>query len=130
MKIRFRRSLAAFLIVSIAGLGMPLPAHAALIATDSALASADRGRVAAMLERSDVRAQLQAYGANAEDVKARVDALTDEEVAQLARSMDALPAGGDGIGAIVGAALFVFLVLLITDLLGLTKVFPFTKPVR
>jgi hypothetical protein len=47
-------------------------------------------------------------------------------VAQLAGRIDSLPAGGDVIGAVV----FVFLVLLITDLLGLTKVFPFTKPVK
>jgi hypothetical protein len=61
------------------------------------------------------------------DVKARVAALTDEEVAQLAGQLDRLPAGGEGI---IGALLIVFLVLLITDLLGLTKVFSFTRPVR
>jgi hypothetical protein len=56
-----------------------------------------------------------------------VAALTDEEAAQLAGKLDRLPAGGDGI---VGVLLIVFLVLLITDILGLTKIFPFTKPVR
>ena len=57
--------------------------------------------------------------------------LSDEEAAQLARQIDNLPAGADaGIGPIVGAIVLVFLVLLITDLLGLTKVFPFTRPIR
>ena len=58
-------------------------------------------------------------------MKARVAALTDEEAAKLAAEMDSLPSGG-----IIGAILFVFLVLLITDILGLTKIFPFTRPVR
>jgi hypothetical protein len=43
--------------------------------------------------------------------------------------LDELPAGeGAGaIGVIVGAILIIFLVLLVTDLLGLTDVFPFVK---
>jgi hypothetical protein len=84
-----------------------------------------------MLDRADVRAKLEELGVESADVKARVAALTDAEAAQLARSIDNLPAGADGgVGAIVGALVLVFLVLLITDLLGLTKVFPFTKPIR
>jgi hypothetical protein len=56
--------------------------------------------------------------------------MTDEEAARLAARVDSLPAGGDGIGALVGAALLVFLVLLLTDILGFTHVFPFTKPIK
>jgi hypothetical protein len=61
------------------------------------------------------------------EVKARIAALTDAEAAELAARIDSLPAGGIGI---IGAILVVFLVLLITDILGLTKVFPFTRPMR
>ena len=124
---RLRRLVAGLLIVSIAGIGVPLPAHAGIVSTDAAFASAERGRIASMLERADVRAQLEAYGVRAADVKARVAALTDEEAAQLAGKLDSLPAGGDGI---IGALLLIFVVLLITDILGLTKVFPFTKPIK
>jgi hypothetical protein len=52
---------------------------------------------------------------------------TDAEAAQLVSNIDELPAGGIGI---VGAIVLVFLVLLVTDILGYTKVFPFTKPIR
>ena len=124
---RLRRLMAGLLIVSIAGIGVPLPAHAGIVSTDAAFASAERGRIASMLERADVRAQLEAYGVRAADVKARVAALTDEEAAQLAGRLDSLPAGGDGI---IGALLLIFVVLLITDILGLTKVFPFTRPIK
>lgn len=94
MKTNLRRSIASLLIVSIIGLGLPLPVQAGMVSTEASVA-ADRDRIAAMLDRSDVRAQLEARGVNADDAKARVAALTDEEAAKLAAEMDALPAGGD-----------------------------------
>jgi hypothetical protein len=111
----FRRFVAALLIVSLA-----LPAQAAMIATD-------QGRMIEFLDRAEVQAQLQAYGVSAAEVKARVAALTDEEAAELAARIDTLPAGGVNI---ISAILIVFLVLLLTDILGFTKIFPFTRPVR
>jgi hypothetical protein len=98
------------------------PAHAGMIAAGS-----DRARIAAMLEREDVREQLAARGVSLEQARARVEALTDTEAAELAGAVDALPAGGVDI---LGVALVVFLVLLLTDILGYTKIFPFTKPAR
>jgi hypothetical protein len=125
-----RRFVAGLVVASMTGLVVPLPAQAEIVATETlaatSAASPDRERLAALLARDDLRAQLEAKGVRAADVQARVDALSDDEVAQLAGRIDSLPAGGDVIGAVV----FVFLVLLITDLLGLTKVFPFTKPVK
>jgi len=124
---RTRRFIASLLVVSMTGLGLPPPSQAAIVGTNAALAAAQRDRVATLLGRADVRAQLEAHGVRPADVQTRVAALTDEEVAQLAGRLDRLPAGGEGI---IGALVIVFLVLLITDLLGLTKVFPFTRPVR
>jgi hypothetical protein len=121
----FRRLIASFLILSMSGIAIPLPAQAGMVGTDVAVAAANRDRISTMLDREDVRQQLQGYGVSLADVKDRVAALTDDEAAQLARQMDTAPAGG-----IIGAIIFVFLVLLITDILGLTKVFPFTRPVR
>ena len=121
-----RRFIASLLIINISGLGVVLPAQAALLPTDSVAAGAERARLAALLERTEVAAALQAHGVDPADVKARVAALTDEEAAQVAARIDALPAGG----SIVGALVLVFLVLLITDILGFTKIFPFTRPVR
>jgi hypothetical protein len=121
----FHRLIASFLILSMSGIAIPLPAQAGMVGTDVAVAAANRDRISTMLDREDVRQQLQGYGVSLADVKERVAALTDDEAAQLARQMDTAPAGG-----IIGAIIFVFLVLLITDILGLTKVFPFTRPVR
>ncbi len=125
---KLRRLIASLLVVSIAGLGMPLPAQAGMIGTQAIAASAstDRERIATFLDRADVQAQLQAQGVSPSEVKARVAALSDDEAAQLAGHMDSLPAGGD----ILGILLLIFVILLITDILGLTKVFPFTRSVR
>lgn len=124
---RLRRLIASLLVVSLTGLGVPLPAHAGMIGTDSLAASGDRDRIGAMLERAEVRAGLEARGVNPADVKARVAALTDDEAAELAARIDSLPAGGV---SLLGAIVLVFLVLLITDILGFTKIFPFTRSVR
>jgi hypothetical protein len=121
----FRRFVASLLMFSLI---TPLPVQAGMVATQEAVAvSTDRERIANVVDRADVQAQLHAHGVSPSEVKARVAALTDEEAAQLAARIDSLPAGGIGI---VGAILVVFLVLLITDILGFTKIFPFTRPVR
>jgi hypothetical protein len=120
---RMRRVIATLLVISIA---MPWPSQAAMVATDSALAGAQRAQVVRLLARADVQARLEAYGVNAADVKARIAALSDDEAARLAAQIDRLPAGGD----IIGAVVLVFLILLLTDILGFTKIFPFTRPVR
>ncbi|PJA77105.1 MAG: hypothetical protein CO150_02090 [Nitrospirae bacterium CG_4_9_14_3_um_filter_53_35] len=66
-------------------------------------------------------------GVRPEEARARINSLTDTEVNRISGMMDRLPAGGDAVGALIGAALFVFIVLLITDLLGLTRVYSFVN---
>ena len=118
------------LIVSMLTLGLPLPqANAGLIATQEvtqAQSQSDRSRILNFLEREDVRNQMVAMGVDAGAAKDRVAALSDEEVARIAGKLDQMPAGGD----ILGVLFAVFIILLITDILGLTKVFPFTRSVR
>src|SRR5262245_57316010 len=112
----FRRLIACLLIVAV-------PAQAGLVSTASVSAAGDRERVAQFLERADVQRQMESLGVSPQDVKARVAALSDAEVANLAGKIDTLPAGGD-IGNIIFLGILVFVILLITDILGLTKVFP------
>ncbi|MGD8429310.1 MAG: PA2779 family protein [Ectothiorhodospiraceae bacterium] len=107
---------------------VPLPAaHAGMITTE-ALATAQKqdphARIQALLERKEVRDQLEAWGVDPADAKSRVAALSDAEAQKLADRMQQMPAGGT---SILGAVLFVFIVLLITDILGYTDVFPFVK---
>ncbi|MEW5709715.1 MAG: PA2779 family protein [Pseudomonadota bacterium] len=127
---KFNRFVASVLIVCTTGLGLPLPAQAGLVGTQEVTASAQRSEIQRYLDRQEVRDQLQAMGIDAALVEARVAALSDEEAQTLAERLNALPAGGDGVGAVVGALLVIFVILLITDLLGWTKVFPFTRTIK
>ena len=65
-------------------------AYAGMIDTDDA----ERDRVKSMLERPELAAQLEKMGVSATDAKARVDAMTPQEVSQLAGRLDQLAAGG------------------------------------
>ena len=125
MKRTFQRFLASLLIVCLAGLGLPV--QAGMLPTDAAMTSPDRAQIVSFLDREDVRLQLQAHGVSPVDIKARVAAMTDEEARALASQIDSLPAGG---ADILGVLLIVFLVLLLTDILGFTKIFPFTRSIR
>jgi len=77
-----------------------------------------------ILAREDIQASLIAQGIDPLEAKARVDSLSDAEVVSLADQIEELPAGGSALGIIVGTLLIVFIVLLITDILGYTDVFP------
>ncbi|MDT4851662.1 hypothetical protein FQZ97_858520 [compost metagenome] len=126
----FRRLLVAVLMPCIALGGMPLSAQAAIVTTEQAMVTpagdANRERVSAFLARDEVRAALQAQGASADDAIDRVKAMSDAEVAQLADRVDQAPAGGD----VLGVLFAVFVILLVTDILGFTQVFPFTRPIQ
>jgi hypothetical protein len=129
MKI-FKQFVASFLIASTTLAGLPMSAQAAMVTTEVALTqqtdSTQRERVSAFLARADVRQALEDHGVTSQSAVDRVHAMTDAEVAQLAGRIDQAPAGGD----ILGVLFTVFIVLLVTDILGLTKVFPFTRSVR
>lgn len=85
-----------------------------------------RARLATLLAREDVGVALQGQGITAEEAQQRANSLSDQEVVKLAQNLDALPAGADGgVGSVIGALVFIFVVLLITDILGFTDVFPF-----
>jgi len=124
---RFRRLVAGVVIVCLGSMGVVVPAQAGIVSTEALVVGAQQEKLAALLERSDVRAQLQAHGVSPQQAKARVAALSDEEAAKLAAQLDALPAGGTDVLVV---ALVVFLVLLFTDVMGYTKVFPFTRSMR
>jgi hypothetical protein len=105
-----------------------------MVATDAVIAGQQtvnqRAQVADFLAREDVQQVMIRYGVDPVEAQQRVASLSEEELASLAGSIDQLPAGGSAVGAIVGAALIIFLVLLITDIVGLTHVYPFVNHPR
>jgi len=80
-----------------------------------------------LISREDIQNYLTNQGIDPLEAKARIDSLSDSEAVKVAEQLEQLPAGSGAVGIIIGAALLVFLVLLVTDILGLTDVFPFVN---
>lgn len=126
------RLIAVFMTALMFAIAGPYQAAvAAMIPTESSLATADasnaRENIKSFLARPDVQRHLIARGIDPEEAKARIESLTDSEALAVSQHIDNLPAGGNGVEIVVVAILLVFLILLLTDLLGLTNVFPFVK---
>lgn len=126
---RIVRMVAGAVIAGLLASTMPAPVQARVVSTEEALAAtpaSDRAALEALLARDDVRARLEALGVDPQQAVERVQALDDQQARELAARIDELPAGA----GIVGAILTIFIVLLITDILGFTKVYPFTRSIR
>ena len=126
------RTVVRLMAVVMVMVSMPIGyAQAGMVSTDQVLAAAEiaatRDRVVEFFARGDVREQMEALGVDPDEASARAATMTDEEVMQIAGQLDQLPAGQDALSTILGAALVIFLILLITDILGLTNVFPFVR---
>lgn len=108
---------------------VPMPAaQAGVVGTDAAVQTIEaeqvKERLSELLSREDIRQGLIANGIDPAEAQARVASLTPAEAQKIAGRLENLPAGGNDI---IGALLFIFVLLLITDLLGLTDVYPFTR---
>jgi hypothetical protein len=78
------------------------------------------------IQRVDVQEQLVRMGVSTADIENRIDNMTQQEIAQLNQQIDELPAGGDILGVIV----LIFIIFVITDVIGATDIFPFIHPVN
>lgn len=113
MKNILARQLCRMLMICVAT--FPLGAHARMVGTDQVIAAAQaqgaRGALHELIRRSDVSAQLQSFGVGAEAALARVNALTDTELANITGHIDRLPAGGGSMWAIIVALLILELII-------------------
>jgi hypothetical protein len=80
--------------------------------------------------RDDVAKILEQMDVDPKMIEERVASMTDEEASKIAHKIDTLPAGSSALGSLIGAVVFVFVLLVITDILGFTKVFGFTRSFR
>lgn len=100
------------------------------VVEDTAL-SMERQNLLTFMQDERVSKELIKLGVNPIEAANRVSTLSHSEVLALSEQIAQARAGGDfGVGSLIGAAVFVFIVLLITDILGYTKVFPFTRSVN
>jgi hypothetical protein len=118
-----RHTVVAVLAASLFASSLQSAAYADVISTQEYLAAIDRdatrARIDAVLAREEVRSKLEQYGVDPAETEARLAALTDRELQQLATDLENMPAGGDLL-AVVGIT---FIVLLILELTGVIDIF-------
>lgn len=124
------RILALLCVIALIG-GSTSPLYASMIGTDVLLdaevAGVERERLLGFLERDEVQGQLQALGVGSDSAAERVARMSDAEVRMLNERLDELPAGG---ATVLGVVAAVFIILVITDALGYTDIFPFVGQAR
>lgn len=117
--------LSAFMVW--AGLASSM-ATAALVGTEQMITQqqldTDKAELKKALAKGEVRDRLVELGVPPSDVESRIDALTADELAMLQDKMDDMPAGSSAVGLL---ALLV-LIFFITDVIGVTNIFPFINP--
>ena len=90
----------------------------------SQYAKYNKSQLIEMVSREDVQNKLVSLGVSGDDAIARINGMTDSEIAQLNDEINQAPAGG-----IVSAVLTVLAVIAILDLAGVTDVYPFIRPI-
>ena len=112
MKAFLLRFICRLLAVSLIALPYAPQTQAGMIGVDEALAAqrqAERGKLQGFLGRADVQRELAVLGVGPAAAAERANALTDDEVQQLAGRIDSLPAGAE----ISTTALLVVLIVIL-----------------
>ena len=112
------RNTALFLILTMSTLVTFTPrAEASLVPTSMSMVSEGRaqdlGSVQKVLENKAVKARLAALGYTDAEISSKLSMLSDAELHKLSTQLNALDAGGDGLGLIIGILVVVLLVVVI-----------------
>jgi hypothetical protein len=73
----------------------------------------DEEKVRQMLENKIVAERLKGHGLSKEEVMAKMDRMSDEQIHQLAALSDRIPAGGDGAATAAVIVLVVFIIAIL-----------------
>ena len=127
----FMRYAIAWLLSITLALSPVLSAQAAMIGNGALLeqssAQQTRDSLTQLLGQSDARQQLQALGVSPEWALERARNLSSSELARINRGIEQMQAGGD---SVLGVLLLIFIIFVITDVIGATDIFPFIHPVK
>jgi len=120
-----------FLLSALLMLMPVMGTQAAMLGTDTLITATQSQQsitdLQQLLEREDAQQQLLALGVRPDQVKKRVASLSDSELARINQGINTLNAGGD---SVLGILLVIFIVFVITDVIGATNIFPFIHPVN
>ncbi|WP_231732118.1 PA2779 family protein [Rheinheimera sp. EpRS3] len=84
----------------------------------------NKQQVLSFVDSAEVQNKLIELGVNPDDAKQRIAAMTTAELDALNNELNDMPAGG-----IVGVIVTVLVVVAVLDLMGITDVYPFIRPI-
>lgn len=103
-------------------------ASAAVFSSEQVIANQqfnfNKQQVLSYVDSAEVQNKLIELGVSPADARHRIANMTAEELSALNSQMNEMPAGG-----IVGVVVTVLVVVVVTDLMGLTDVYPFINPI-
>lgn len=106
------------------------PLQAAMVDNSQLIADSQqqmtKQEVLSQLDRQDVQDKLVAMGVDIDDAKHRIAQMSEQELAQIAQDFEQMPAGS----GVIGALLVIFIVFVVTDMLGATDVFSFVHNIN
>ena len=121
MKSLFQSALLAFSLLAL----MSPSAQAGMVGTQQLIDPA-AASISLSSERETIRQQLVELGVEPVAAAQRAASLSEAQIAEIDQRLAEMPAGAD-VGSVI---LTVFIVFVITDVIGATDIFPFIKPVR
>lgn len=119
----WRATTVAVLSFALLNAGLLQSAQAGVVDTAAMMVTARDAHLAAIhsqLARDEVRTRLEQLGVDPADIDGRLAALSDHELAELSTRMQEMPAGGDGLLAVIGLT---FVVLIVLELVGVIDIF-------
>jgi hypothetical protein len=84
----------------------------------------NKQQVLTLVNSAEVQQKLMTLGVSPEEAQIRVDSMTNDELVTFNQQMNDMPAGG-----IVGTIVTVLVVVAVLDLMGITDVYPFIRPI-
>ncbi len=130
VNLRYAKPISHALIVAMIALSAAqYPAEAALVSTETLIgppagAESGRARLRELINREDVRAKMEAYGIDSDEALARVNSLSDREIAGIARRLDEMPAGQYGVnhmGALLALAVLGVVIIVAAIIWAINK---------
>lgn len=119
-----KRLVCVVLAFSVFNLALQGVANAAIVSSSDIVAAEqvqlDRAELKNLFARADVQQKLVAMGVDVNAAQARIDTMSEQELQQLAASMDEMPAGAGFVEALVLA----FLILVVLEVTGVTDLLP------
>ena len=123
---RSKKSIIAWVSVLLMFFTQIAPLQAAIVGNDTLMHQITRADLIESLDKTEVQNLLISKGVDPAAARIRIQQMNDDELASLRQDFQQLPAGAGGLGTVA----IIFVVLIITDMIGATDIFPFVKKVE